>query len=628
MTTYKGRAASEGIAVGRIVFWKKTGSEAERRTIDDTDAEIARFEQAKEHAKSELAEIYEKALEELGEAGAAIFEVHRMLLDDLNFVEAVTERIEREKVNAEYAVEETCGQFSAMFETMDNEYMRAREADVKDIADRVIAKLMEIGQGIPEEKGATDGAAEKGMTDEAAGNVGDRTAVDRGSISETGAAGNIKEPAILVAEDLAPSELMQFGKSGLLAVVTRGGSVNSHTAILARTMGIPALTGVGFGDQFAGDPGTDPLRQIDGPPGTDPLRQMDGLLQGGEDAHHPETDPLRRIDGRTGIVDGYAGVLFVDPDEATRKEYDRKQKEETEELRRLSALRDKETVTKDGRKIRLGANIGCAEDAEAALKEGAEEIGLFRTEFLFLGANDLPGEEEQFEAYRAVAEKMAGKRVVIRTLDIGADKSAAYFGLEKETNPALGYRGIRLCLDRTDLFKTQLRAILRAACYGNVAVMYPMIISLDELRRAKRFQEEVKAELDEKKIPHGEVAQGIMVETPAAVWLSEELAKEADFFSIGTNDLTQYMLAIDRQNPRLDAFCDPHHPAVLGAIRTVVENAHKSGIWAGICGELAADTTLAEKFLRMGADELSVSPSHILAVRAAVRSAGNDKIHV
>ena len=575
MTTYKGKTASGGIAVGRVVLCEKSAPRAARRAIDDTDAEIARFEQAKENAKYEIAKIHEKAQEELGEAGAAIFEVHRMLLDDLNFVDAVTEFIEREKANAEYAVEATCGKFSAMFEAMDNEYMRARAADVKDIANRVIAKLLEIGQSISEEKDATD---------ETAGAAGDRTAHDDGRISETAAEG---KPAILVAGDLAPSELMQFGKSGLLAVVTCGGSANSHTAILAGTMGIPALTGVEFGDQSAGN---------------------------------MRTDQLKQFAGQTAIVDGYKGLFLVDPDETTLKEYRQRQEEEAEKLRCLSELRNKETVTKDGRRIRLGANIGCEEDAETALKEGAEEIGLFRTEFLFLGSNDFPGEEEQFNAYRAVTEKMAGKRVVIRTLDVGADKNATYFGLDHEANPALGYRGIRLCLDCTDLFKTQLRAILRAARYGNVDVMYPMIISVDELRRAKRILEEVKTELDEKKIPRGEVAQGIMVETPAAVWLSEELAKEADFFSIGTNDLTQYMLAIDRQNPRLDAFCDPHHPAVLAAIRMVVENAHKSGIWAGICGELAADTTLTEEFLCMGVDELSVSPSRILAVRAAVRS--------
>lgn len=533
---FNGKTVSGGIAAGRVKYYRKEDAGVPRTQIDDAEAEIARFEKAKESVKRQISGIYEKARKEMGEAGAAIFEVHQMLLDDLNFVESVTELIEKEKVSAEYAVQATCDRFSAMFETMDNAYMQARSADVRDIGSQVIADLRGI------ESHACDG----------------------------------EEPVILLADDLSPSEAVRLDRARILALVTKHGSANSHTAILVRTMGIPALTNV----------------------------ELDGALE---------------LDGHMAIVDGSAGLLLIDPDEETLEKYRTKQKEETERTRLRSKLRGSETVTKGGRRICLCANIGGMDDTEAALRDGVDGIGLFRSEFLYLRADDFPGEEEQFEAYRAVAERMAGKRVVIRTLDIGADKRADYFRLPKEANPALGLRGIRVSLERPDILKTQLRAILRASCYGNVSVMYPMIISVEEVRRARRLAEEAKTELIARNIPYGEVEQGIMIETPAAVWLSEELAKEADFFSIGTNDLTQYMLAADRQDPALDAYYDPHHPAVLGAVRAVVENGHKKGIRVGICGELAADTALTEEFLRMGIDELSVSPAHILPVRAAVR---------
>ena len=607
MMKLNGKTVSEGIAAGRIKIYRKNSAEAVRAQIEDTEAEIARFEQAKESAKRNIAIIHDKALEELGEAGAAIFEVHQMLLDDLNFVESVTELIEQEKVSAEYAVTATCGRFSAMFEAMDNGYMQARAADVRDIGSQVIANLRGAGQAAEAtERSAEDQAAHDDgrKTEEAAegkagdqathdggrkteeaveGKAGDQAAHDDGRKAAEAAGGRAEdqathdgeEPVILMAEDLAPSETVRLDKSRILALVTRRGSVNSHTAILARTMRLPALTGV----------------EIDA-----------------------------ELDGHMAIVDGYAGLLLIDPDEAELEKYQEKQREEIKQTQLLAELRDRETVTKDGRKIRLCANIGGVDDAEAALQDGADGIGLFRSEFLYLRTDDFPTEEEQFEAYRAVAERMAGKEVVVRTLDIGSDKHADYFHLPKETNPALGLRGIRVGLKRPELLRTQLCAILRASRYGNVSVMYPMIISVEEVRRAKQIMEEAKAELAGRNIPYGEVRQGIMIETPAAAWLSDELAKEVDFFSIGTNDLTQYMLAADRQDPEPDAFYDPHHPAVLGAVRTVVKNGHRSGIRVGICGELAADTALTEEFLRMGVDELSVGPAHILPVRAAVRA--------
>lgn len=607
MMKLNGKTVSEGIAAGRIKIYRKNSAEAVRAQIEDTEAEIARFEQAKESAKRNIAIIHDKALEELGEAGAAIFEVHQMLLDDLNFVESVTELIEQEKVSAEYAVTATCGRFSAMFEAMDNGYMQARAADVRDIGSQVIANLRGAGQAAEAtERSAEDQAAHDDgrKTEEAAegkagdqathdggrkteeaveGKAGDQAAHDDGRKAAEAAGGRAEdqathdgeEPVILMAEDLAPSETVRLDKSRILALVTRRGSVNSHTAILARTMRLPALTGV----------------EIDA-----------------------------ELDGHMAIVDGYAGLLLIDPDEAELEKYQEKQREEIKQTQLLAELRDRETVTKDGRKVRLCANIGGVDDAEAALQDGADGIGLFRSEYLYLGKDDFPTEEEQFEAYRAVAERMAGKEVVVRTLDIGSDKCADYFHLPKEKNPALGLRGIRVGLKRPELLRTQLCAILRASRYGNVSVMYPMIISVEEIRRAKQIMEEAKAELAGRNIPYGEVRQGIMIETPAAAWLSDELAKEVDFFSIGTNDLTQYMLAADRQDPGPDVFYDPHHPAVLGAVRTVVKNGHRSGIRVGICGELAADTALTEEFLRMGVDELSVGPAHILPVRAAVRA--------
>lgn len=611
---FRGKTVSEGIAVGRIQFQRKNDTGVSRVRIADAEAEIARFEQAKENAKQQIAGIHEKAQRELGEAGAAIFEVHQMLLDDLNFVESVTELIEKEKVSAEYAVTATCDHFSGMFEAMDNEYMQARAADVRDIGSQVLAELRGTeqaahGSGKPEATG--ESAEGQAVYDDEKKSA---TVKVEESVRESPARAG-SEPVILIADELAPSEAVRLDRSRILAFVTRHGSVNSHTAILARTMKLPAITGVEFGGGTDERMRLDESREPDGQIRTQNPARLDGL---------PELDKVAELDGHIAIVDGSAGLLIVDPDEATLEKYRAKQREEAKRAGALSELRGRETVTKDGRKICLCANIGGLDDADAALRDGVDGIGLFRTEFLYLGADDFPDEEEQFETYRAVAEKMAGKKVIIRTLDIGSDKRADYFHLPDEANPALGYRGIRVCLDRTDIFKTQLRAILRAACYGNVDIMYPMIISVDEIRRAKQIVEKAKAELDTQKIPYGKVGQGIMIETPAAVWLSKELAGEVDFFSIGTNDLTQYMLAADRQNPGLDAFYDPHHPAVLEAVRTVVENAHSRGIWAGICGELAADTSLTEEFLRMGVDELSVAPAHILAVRAAVRSAGNE----
>lgn len=470
----------------------------------------------------------------MGESSAAIFEVHQMMLDDLDFQESVVNMIQTQNVNAEYAVAVTGDNFSEMFAAMDDEYMKARAADVKDISNRVISVL----------QGAEDAVFDS------------------------------SEPVILVAEDLAPSETVQLDKSLLLSFVTRYGSTNSHTAILARTMNIPALIGVDYSED---------------------------------------------IDGHFGIVDGFEGVLYVDPDEEIIEQYKRKQEEQEKKAHLLQELKGKPTVTKDGREIKLYANIGGVGDVPSVLQNDAAGIGLFRSEFLYLESDTFPTEEEQFNAYRSVVQTMAGKKVIIRTLDIGADKQVDYFNLDREDNPAMGYRAIRICLEQPEIFKTQLRAIYRASYYGNIAIMFPMIISVDEVKRIKTIVEEVKKELQEQGFAYGDVELGVMIETPAAVWMTEELAKEVDFFSIGTNDLTQYTLAIDRQNPRLDSFYDAHHPAVLRAIQMTVENGHKGGAWVGICGELGADTSLTETFLRMGVDELSVSPSRILAVRAAVR---------
>lgn len=531
----QGKSVSAGVAIGRLSIFQKKDNVVKREKIEDIDAELKRFDDARAMAIEQLKGLYDKALKEVGEASAALFESHQLMVEDLDFIEGVQNIVNQEKVNAEYAVARTGDNMAEIFASMtDNEYMQARAADVKDISNRVISCL----QG------------------------GD----------DAGISGS--DPVILLAEDLAPSETVQLDKSLLLSFVTRGGSSNSHTAILARTMNIPALI---------------------------------------------TTDYPADIDGKMGIVDGFEGKLIVDPDDATIAIYKKRQEKEAEKQRMLQELKGKETVTKDGKSIHLYANIGGVKDVADVLENDAEGVGLFRSEFLYLESDDFPTEEEQFKAYRTVAEGMAGKKVIIRTLDIGADKQVDYLNLGEEENPALGYRAIRICLDQTDIFKTQLRALLRASHYGTISIMFPMIISVDEVKQIKSILKDVKKELDEAGVPYKDVEIGIMVETPAAMLLSEELGREVDFFSIGTNDLTQYTLAIDRQNAKLESLNDPHHPAVLKAIQMTIENGHKGGAWVGICGELGADTTLTETFLRMGIDELSVSPGKILAVRDAVR---------
>lgn len=540
MQELKGKSVFGGIAIGRISVYNKDESTVKRVKIEDTAAEVKRFEEAKETAKEQLQALYEKALVEVGEVNAMIFDVHQMMLDDLDYVEAITHMIENQEINAEYAVAATGDNFSNMFAAMDDDYMKARAADVKDISNRVVKIL----------QGKKDSVLD-----------GD-------------------EPVILLADDLAPSETVQLDKSKVLAFVTRHGSTNSHTAILARTMNIPALIGVKFEEN---------------------------------------------VDGRFAIVDGYNGSVYVEPTDDVVKEYESKKQEAEEKKRLLQELKGKENITLDGKKIKLYANIGGVADVASALQNDAEGIGLFRSEFLYLESNTFPTEEEQFQAYKTVAENMAGKKVIIRTLDIGADKQVDYFNLDKEDNPAMGYRAIRICLTQPEIFKTQLRAIVRASYYGNIGVMYPMIISVAEVQRIHAIVDEVKAELDAQGLPYGDVEQGIMIETPAAVMMSAELAKEVDFFSIGTNDLTQYTLAIDRQNPKLDDFYDSHHPAILRMIQMVIDNGHKEDCWVGICGELGADTTLTETFLKMGIDELSVSPSMIFPVRDKIRSTDTTK---
>ena len=531
----EGKSVFGGIAIGPISLYHRQDHVVKRTKVEDTAAEISRFEAAREKAKEQLQALYEKAKKEVGETNAMIFEVHQMMLDDLDYVESVTNMISSQKINAEYAVATTGDNFANMFAAMDDEYMKARAADVKDISNRLIMVLSGY------EAGAMTG----------------------------------EEPVILVADDLAPSETVQLDKSRVLSFVTRHGSTNSHTAILARTMNIPALIGVDYSDD---------------------------------------------IDGKMGIVDGYKGRFLIDPSEEELEEYRKAQEQDREKQRLLQELKGKENVTLDGKKINLYANIGGVGDVASALQNDAGGIGLFRSEFLYLESETYPTEEEQFNAYRTVAENMAGKKVIIRTLDIGADKHVDYFGLDKEENPAMGYRAIRICLDRKDIFKTQLRAIYRASYYGTISVMFPMIISVEEVREAKAVVDEVKAELDAEGIPYGDVEIGIMIETPAAAMISDLLAKEVDFFSVGTNDLTQYTLAIDRQNPKLDRFYNPHHEAILRMLRMIVENGHAGGCWVGICGELGADTELTETFLQMGVDELSVSPSMILRVRDKIRS--------
>lgn len=531
----QGKSVFSGVSIGRLSVYRKADNQVKRWKIEDSAGEIERFEKAKESAKEQLAELYEKALKEVGEVNAMIFQVHQMMLDDLDYVESITNMIETQAVNAEYAVASTGDNFSQMFASMDDDYMKARAADVKDISNRVIATL----------QGA-----------ESVGIVGN-------------------EPVILLADDLAPSETVQLDKSMVLSFVTRHGSTNSHTAILARTMNIPALIGVDF-----------------------------------------EED----VDGKLGIVDGYTGELYVDPDEETLEKYKKKKEDEEQKKNLLLELKGKENITLDGKKINLYANIGGVADVANVLANDAGGIGLFRSEFLYLESEDYPTEEAQFTAYKTVAETMAGKKVIIRTLDIGADKQVDYFNMEKEENPAMGYRAIRICLDRTEVFKTQLRAIYRASYFGTISIMFPMIISVDEVRKIKKIVEEVKAGLDADGILYKDCELGVMIETPAAVMISDLLAKEVDFFSIGTNDLTQYTLAIDRQNPKLDNIYDSHHEAILRMLQMVVDNGHKEGCWVGICGELGADITLTETFLRMGFDELSVSPSMVLRVRDKIRS--------
>ena len=540
MQELKGKSVFGGIAIGRISVYNKDESTVKRVKIEDTAAEVKRFEEAKETAKEQLQALYEKALVEVGEVNAMIFDVHQMMLDDLDYVEAITHMIENQGINAEYAVATTGDNFSNMFAAMDDDYMKARAADVKDISNRVVKIL----------QGKKDSVLD-----------GD-------------------EPVILLADDLAPSETVQLDKSKVLAFVTRHGSTNSHTAILARTMNIPALIGVKFEEN---------------------------------------------VDGKFAIVDGYNGNVYVEPTDDVVKEYESKKQEAEEKKRLLQELKGKENITLDGKKIKLYANIGGVADVASALQNDAEGIGLFRSEFLYLESNTFPTEEEQFQAYKTVAENMAGKKVIIRTLDIGADKQVDYFNLDKEDNPAMGYRAIRICLTQPEIFKTQLRAIFRASYYGNIGVMYPMIISVAEVQKIHAIVDEVKAELDAQGLPYGDVEQGIMIETPAAVMMSAELAKEVDFFSIGTNDLTQYTLASDRQNPKRDDFYDSHHPAILRMIQMVIDNGHKEGCWVGICGELGADTTLTETFLKMGIDELSVSPSMIFPVRDKIRSTDTTK---
>lgn len=534
MKVYEGKSVFYGIAIGKIRLLKKEKRNVVRTHIEDVEGEIARKNKAVEETDAQLKNLYEKALQEVGEVGAAIFEVHQVMLQDPDYQEAIENLIRTQEVNTEYAVATTSDNFANMFEMMDDDYMKARAADVRDISERLIAVLSE----------------------------------------ETVDLSSGEEAEIIVAEDLTPSETVQMDKSKVRSFVTRLGSANSHTAILARTMNIPALIGIDYEEE---------------------------------------------IDGKTAVVDGFQGTLIVDPDSETLLSYVKKEEEERSKQELLLTLKGKETVTKSGKAIQLYANIGGLSDLQYVLQNDAAGIGLFRSEFLYLEKSDYPTEEEQFQVYKSVAQTMAGKKVIIRTLDIGADKQIDYFDLKKEENPAMGFRAIRICLKRPEIFKTQLRALYRASVYGNIAIMFPMITSVWEIRKIKEIVEEVKAELRKEDIPYHEMELGVMIETPAAVMVSEELAKEVQFFSIGTNDLTQYTLAVDRQNGELDDFYDAHHPAVLKMIQMVIENGHKQNIWVGICGELGADLTLTDTFLDMGIDELSVSPSRILPIRSKIR---------
>ena len=534
MEKFEGTSILEEIAIGKIHYYSKEKQVVQRNHVDDTEAELRRYEAAKEKALRQLHELYEKARKEAGEDSAAVFDVYAMILEGDQFDDSIRSAIESQNVNAEYAVAVAGDDLAKMFEAMDDEYFRARSADIRDLSERLISIL-------------------QGDSVKSAPGVG---------------------AVILAAKDLTPSETVQMDKSRLLGFVTEFGSSNSHTAILARTMNVPALMGI-------------------------PV-----------DEH---------LEGRIAIIDGVNAALILDPDEETLEYYQEKKRENKRRRELLQELKGKEDVTLDGKHIRLYANIGSVEDTAEALANDAAGIGLFRSEFLYLGKSDYPTEEEQFQAYRTVVQNMAGRKVIIRTLDIGADKQADYFHLDHEDNPAMGYRAIRICLDREEIFRIQLRAILRASAYGNVGIMYPMIISVDEVRRCKEILNEVRGELENREFPVGEIEQGIMIETPAAVMISDLLAEEVDFFSIGTNDLTQYTLAIDRQNAKLDPIYDSHHPAVLRMIRMTVENGHKGGCWVGICGELGADTALTGEFLWMGIDELSVTPASVLPIRKIIR---------
>lgn len=534
MEAFKGKSIFKGTAIGRILFYSKNEQWVKRKKIEDIEDEIARYEDAKKMAIKQLGDLYKKALTEVGESNAAIFEMHIMMLEDEDYNESVYNLIKRDQVNAEFAVETTRDNFFVMFAKMEDEYFKARAIDIKDISERVIVAL----QG--------------GEKNEVLG----------------------KESVILVAEDLAPSETIQLDKSKLLALVTHLGSSNSHTAILARTMNVPALFGIKI---------------------------------------------QKNWNGKMAIVDGEKGVFIVDPDEGTLEDYQLEKCKEEEKKELLLKLKGLSDETMDGRKIKLYANIGSVADLTSVLFNDASGIGLFRSEFLYLEKDHYPTEEEQFHIYKTVAQNMVGKKVIIRTLDIGADKKVNYFNIEQEENPAMGYRAIRICLDRVDIFKTQLRALYRASAYGNIAIMFPMIISVEEVLQIKKIVKEVKEELREYGNDYGKVELGIMIETPAAVMISDLLAKEVDFFSIGTNDLTQYTLAVDRQNSKLDHIYDRHHPAIYRMIKMVIDNGHKENCWVGICGELAADISLTEKFVKMGIDELSVSPTYILPLRKRIR---------
>ena len=533
-----GKGVSKGVAAGPISFYRRASGVIPRHEVSDTAAELERFRAARETAKEQLAKLYDKALAEAGEDAAMLFEAHQMMLDDLDFVESIEGMIENDRVNAEAAVSDTGAQFAEMFAAMDDSYMQARAADIRDISARVIGIL--TGEG------------------------------ESGIVSDV--------PCIVAADDLAPSETVQLDKALILGFITAGGSANSHTAILARTMGIPAIISAG-------------------------------------DALQPE------MEGKYAIIDGQTGEAVIEPDDAECERLLKKQAKEKALKELLDQLKGKPNVTKDGRNVMVYCNIGSPADIDAVLQNDGGGIGLFRSEFLYLQGSDYPTEDEQFEAYKTVAERMGGRRVIIRTLDIGADKQADYFHLDKEENPAMGLRAIRICLTRPEVFRTQLRALYRASAYGKIAIMFPMITSVWEVQEIKRICRNIRAELAEEGVPMADkVELGIMIETPAAVMMSAELAREVDFFSVGTNDLTQYTLAVDRQGVGLDRFFDAHHPAVLRMLRMAAENAHKAGIWIGICGELGADEELIETFLSMGIDELSVSPSAVLPLRSAIRS--------